>query len=166
MYLYIETLKRRMDAINQLRVERALAAMGPAFHQVYSLLPVLLNYNHPMMPGYLDDGVPHGVCLFTPDEMQQQFIDDCSRAWGQPLSEPHQGELPITAIYSMGSTSSVGQSADSDLDIWVCHQSWLDRDERQRLLDKCTLLEQWARSRGVDISFFLIDENRFRHNEY
>ncbi|MGL4770582.1 MAG: hypothetical protein ACRC2I_06780, partial [Plesiomonas shigelloides] len=39
MYLYIETLKRRMDAINQLRVERALAAMGPAFHQVYSLLP-------------------------------------------------------------------------------------------------------------------------------
>ncbi|MGL4455716.1 MAG: class I adenylate cyclase, partial [Plesiomonas sp.] len=159
MYLYIETLKRRMDAMNQLRVERALAAMGPAFHQVYSLLPVLLNYNHPMMPGYLDDTVPCGVCLFTPDEMQQQFIDDCSRAWGVPIQEPQDGELPITAIYSMGSTSSVGQSSDSDLDIWICHQSWLDRDERQRLLDKCMLLEQWARSRGVDISFFLIDEN-------
>ncbi|MGL5991164.1 MAG: class I adenylate cyclase [Plesiomonas sp.] len=166
MYLYIETLKRRMDAMNQLRVERALAAMGPAFHQVYSLLPVLLNYNHPMMPGYLDDTVPCGVCLFTPDEMQQQFIDDCSRAWGVPIQESQDGELPITAIYSMGSTSSVGQSSDSDLDIWICHQSWLDRDERQRLLDKCMLLEQWARSRGVDISFFLIDENRFRHNEY
>jgi adenylate cyclase len=24
--------------------------------------------------------------------------------------------------YSMGSTSSVGQSCSSDLDIWVCHQ--------------------------------------------
>ena len=30
MYLYIETLKQRLDAINQLRVDRALAAMGPA----------------------------------------------------------------------------------------------------------------------------------------
>ncbi|MGF2409097.1 adenylate cyclase, partial [Klebsiella pneumoniae] len=26
MYLYIETLKQRLDAINQLRVDRALAA--------------------------------------------------------------------------------------------------------------------------------------------
>ncbi|MGK3605057.1 hypothetical protein ACSLNU_22690, partial [Klebsiella variicola] len=54
MYLYIETLKQRLDAINQLRVDRALAAMGPAFQQVYSLLPTLLHYHHPLMPGYLD----------------------------------------------------------------------------------------------------------------
>ncbi|MDU1427479.1 MAG: hypothetical protein E6921_21940, partial [Klebsiella michiganensis] len=48
MYLYIETLKQRLDAINQLRVDRALAAMGPAFQQVYSLLPTLLHYHHPL----------------------------------------------------------------------------------------------------------------------
>ena len=51
LYLYIETLKQRLDAINQLRVDRALAAMGPAFQQVYSLLPTLLHYHHPRMPG-------------------------------------------------------------------------------------------------------------------
>lgn len=53
LYLYIETLKQRLDAINQLRVDRALAAMGPAFQQVYSLLPTLLHYHHPLMPGTL-----------------------------------------------------------------------------------------------------------------
>lgn len=53
MYLYIETLKQRLDAINQLRVDRALAAMGPAFQQVYSLLPTLLHYHHPLMPATL-----------------------------------------------------------------------------------------------------------------
>lgn len=58
LYLYIETLKQRLDAINQLRVDRALAAMGPAFQQVYSLLPTLLHYHHPLMPGYLDGNVP------------------------------------------------------------------------------------------------------------
>ncbi len=31
LYFYIETLKQRLDAINQLRVDRALAAMGRPF---------------------------------------------------------------------------------------------------------------------------------------
>ncbi|HBQ79784.1 MAG TPA: adenylate cyclase, partial [Erwinia persicina] len=76
MYLYIETLKQRLDAINQLRVDRALAAMGPAFQQVYSLLPTLLHYHHPQMPGYLEGSVPHGISFFTPDENQRQLLAD------------------------------------------------------------------------------------------
>ena len=165
MYLYIETLKQRLDAINQLRVDRALAAMKPAFQRVYSLLPTLLHHHHPLMPGYLNGNVPHGICLYTPDETQQDYLNDLEDKWGSPFDKPASGELPITGVYSMGSTSSIGQSCSSDLDIWVCHQSWLDKEERTRLQQKCSLLEKWAASMGVEVSFFLIDENRFRHNE-
>lgn len=165
MYLYIETLKQRLDAINQLRVDRALAAMKPAFQRVYSLLPTLLHHHHPLMPGYLNGNVPHGICLYTPDETQQAYLNDLEDKWGSPFDKPASGELPITGVYSMGSTSSIGQSCSSDLDIWVCHQSWLDNEERTRLQQKCSLLEKWAASMGVEVSFFLIDENRFRHNE-
>ncbi|MFY3758038.1 class I adenylate cyclase [Escherichia coli] len=165
MYLYIETLKQRLDAINQLRVDRALAAMKPAFQRVYSLLPTLLHHHHPLMPGYLNGNVPHGVCLYTPDENQQSYLHDLEDKWGSPFETLASGELPITGVYSMGSTSSIGQSCSSDLDIWVCHQSWLDNEERNRLQQKCSLLEKWAASMGVEVSFFLIDENRFRHNE-
>ncbi|MGG4625782.1 class I adenylate cyclase [Serratia odorifera] len=165
MYLYIETLKQRLDAINQLRVDRALAAMKPAFQRVYGLLPTLLHHHHPLMPGYLNGNVPHGICLYTPDESQQHYLNDLEDKWGSPFAKPVSGELPITGVYSMGSTSSIGQSCSSDLDIWVCHQSWLDNEERNRLQQKCSLLEKWAASMGVEVSFFLIDENRFRHNE-
>lgn len=165
MYLYIETLKQRLDAINQLRVDRALAAMKPAFQRVYSLLPTLLHHHHPLMPGYLNGNVPHGICLYTPDETQQDYLNDLEDKWGSPFDKPASGELPITGVYSMGSTSSIGQSCSSDLDIWVCHQSWLDNEERTRLQQKCSLVEKWAASMGVEVSFFLIDENRFRHNE-
>ncbi|AJJ61481.1 class I adenylate cyclase [Yersinia aldovae] len=164
MYLYIETLKQRLDAINQLRVDRALAAMGPAFQKVYSLLPTLLHCHHPLMPGYLDGNVPHGVCLFTPNEIQQEYLAEVEAKWGEPLQPSVGGELPITGVYSMGSTSSIGQCHTSDLDIWVCHQAWLDTEERNRLQQKCSLLEKWGASMGVEVSFFLIDENRFRHN--
>jgi len=165
LYLYIETLKQRLDAINQLRVDRALAAMGPAFQQVYTLLPVFLHHHHPLIPGYLEGKVPHGICLFTPDESQKTYLTDLEDKWGSALEPMAKGELPITGVYSMGSTSSIGQSQSSDLDIWVCHQSWLDNEERNRLQEKCSLLEKWAASLGVEVSFFLIDENRFRHNE-
>ncbi|EBQ5112567.1 class I adenylate cyclase, partial [Salmonella enterica] len=165
MYLYIETLKQRLDAINQLRVDRALAAMGPAFQQVYSLLPTLLHYHHPLMPGYLDGNVPSGICFYTPDETQRHYLNELELYRGMTPQDPPKGELPITGVYTMGSTSSVGQSCSSDLDIWVCHQSWLDGEERQLLQRKCSLLESWAASLGVEVSFFLIDENRFRHNE-
>lgn len=123
MYLYIETLKQRLDAINQLRVDRALAAMGPAFQQVYSLLPTLLHYHHPLMPGYLDGNVPKGICLYTPDETQRHYLNELELYRGMSVQDPPKGELPITGVYTMGSTSSVGQSCSSDTDIWVCHQS-------------------------------------------
>ncbi|MDI9228036.1 class I adenylate cyclase, partial [Serratia bockelmannii] len=96
---------------------------------------------------------------------QQDYLNDLEDKWGSPFDKPASGELPITGVYSMGSTSSIGQSCSSDLDIWVCHQSWLDNEERTRLQQKCSLLEKWAASMGVEVSFFLIDENRFRHNE-
>ncbi|MDC9587935.1 class I adenylate cyclase [Xenorhabdus sp. XENO-10] len=168
MYLYIETLKQRLDAINQLRLERATSLMGDAFKQVYSLIPVLLHHHHPMMPGYIKNGIPHGVCFFMPDESQQFWINALDNQLIDVLpdvpSHTPNGELPITGIYSMGSTSSIGQSCSSDVDVWVCHQSWLDSDEKALLEQKCALIEEWASSLGIEVTFFLIDENRFRHN--
>lgn len=165
MYLYIETLKQRLDAINQLRVDRALAGMRPAFQHIYSLLPALLHFHHPQMPGYLEGNVPHGVSFFTPEENQLHLLHELTGHVPQKFQMSRAGQMPITGIYSMGSTSSIGQNSLSDLDIWVCHQSWLDNEERLNLQRKCTLLQKWCISLGVEVSFFLIDENRFRHNE-
>ncbi|XNM61796.1 hypothetical protein ACLK1T_11735 [Escherichia coli] len=50
--------------------------MGPAFQQVYSLLPTLLHYHHPLLPGHLDDNVPQGICLYTPDEPQPHHLNE------------------------------------------------------------------------------------------
>ncbi|MXP67647.1 class I adenylate cyclase [Pantoea sp. Aalb] len=165
MYLYIEILKQRLDAINQLRIDRALSGKGPVFQRFYSLLPTLLHYHHPLIPGYLEGSVPYGVSSFTPNKNQQQQLQDL--AGGKPLylSSIVKGERPVTGIYSMGSSSSVGQNNISDLDIWICHQSWLDNEERFNLKHKCRLLQKWCISMGMAVSFFLIDENRFRNNE-
>lgn len=110
MYLYIETLKQRLDAINQLRVDRALAAMGPAFQKVYSLLPILLHCHHPQMPGYLDGNVPHGVCLFTPNEIQQDYLADIEARWGEPLAPSAGANCRLPASIPWGAPPPLGSA--------------------------------------------------------
>lgn len=166
MYLYIDTLKQRLDTINRLRVNRALAIMGPDYQRVYSLLPILLHFHHPMLPGYLDSSVPHGISFYIPDRNQRTWLDTIGNQINiSQVVTSDNNDQPITGVYSMGSTSSIGQNINSDLDIWVCHKPWLNDKERAQLQLKCTLLEQWATKQGVDVNFFLIDENLFRYSK-
>ncbi|MDV5060827.1 class I adenylate cyclase [Vibrio diabolicus] len=162
MQAYTQKIIQRLDNLNQQRVDRALALMDSQSQQVFHLIPALLNYNHPVIPGYYDADVPFGVNGLELNSIQQQFIDDIQLAIGQPLKT---AEKPaILGLYTMGSTSSIGQSTSSDLDIWVCISPDMDCDERELLTNKCLLITDWAQSQGVEANFFLMDEERFRSN--
>ncbi|MCQ9066877.1 class I adenylate cyclase [Vibrio diabolicus] len=162
MQAYTQKIIQRLDNLNQQRVDRALALMDSQSQQVFHLIPALLNYNHPVIPGYYDADVPFGVHGLALNSIQQQFIDDIQLAIGQPLKT---AEKPaILGLYTMGSTSSIGQSTSSDLDIWVCISPDMDCDERELLTNKCLLITDWAQSQGVEANFFLMDEVRFRSN--
>ncbi|ODZ54944.1 class I adenylate cyclase [Vibrio parahaemolyticus] len=162
MQAYTYTIIQRLDSLNQQRIDRALALMDSQSQQVFHLIPALLNYNHPVIPGYYDADVPYGVHGLELNPIQQQFIDDIQLAIGQPLKT---AEKPaILGLYTMGSTSSIGQSTSSDLDIWVCISPEMDCDERELLTNKCLLITDWAQSQGVEANFFLMDDERFRSN--
>lgn len=162
MQAYTQKIIQRLDNLNQQRVDRALALMDSQSQQVFHLIPALLNYNHPVIPGYYDADVPFGVHGLALNSIQQRFIDDIQLAIGQPLKT---AEKPaILGLYTMGSTSSIGQSTSSDLDIWVCISPDMDCDERELLTNKCLLITDWAQSQGVEANFFLMDEERFRSN--
>ncbi|EGQ8285782.1 adenylate cyclase [Vibrio parahaemolyticus] len=162
MQAYTYTIIQRLDNLNQQRIDRALALMDSQSQQVFHLIPALLNYNHPVIPGYYDADVPYGVHGLELNLIQQQFIDDIQLAIGRPLKT---AEKPaILGLYTMGSTSSIGQSTSSDLDIWVCISPEMDCDERELLTNKCLLITDWAQSQGVEANFFLMDEERFRSN--
>ncbi|HHX8511893.1 TPA: class I adenylate cyclase [Vibrio diabolicus] len=162
MQAYTQKIIQRLDNLNQQRVDRALALMDSQSQQVFHLIPALLNYNHPVIPGYYDADVPFGVHGLALNSIQQQFIDDIQLAIGQPLKT---AEKPaILGLYTMGSTSSIGQSTSSDLDIWVCISPDMDCDERELLTNKCLLITDWAQSQGVEANFFLMDKERFRSN--
>ena len=162
MQVYIKTLIQRLDNLNQQRTERALALMDLQSQRVFHLIPTLLHFNHPAIPGYYDNQVPFGICEFELNETQRQFVEDTELTLGQPLVSSDNPS--IYGLYTMGSTSSIGQSTSSDLDIWVCVSSSMSQDERESLTTKCLLITDWAQTQGVEANFFLMDEERFRSN--
>ncbi len=158
------TLIARYDAMNQTRTERALEAMSQHGQQLFELLPVLFHFNHPLLPGYVSGEVPHGIASFELSASQRDFIEDICIA-----TNCHAGiqahERSILGLYSMGSTSSIGQCCRSDLDIWVCHSHALEAERLELLEHKCLLISKLAENRGVELNFFLIPDNKFRlHN--
>lgn len=162
MQAYTEKLIQRLDNLNQQRTDRALALMDLQAQRVFHLIPTLLHFNHPVIPGFYDSQVPYGIHGFELNEPQKQFVEDTELTIGQSLST---NESPaILALYTMGSTSSIGQSTSSDLDIWVCVSPLMAGDDREALNNKCLLITDWAQSQGVEANFFIMDEDRFKTN--
>ncbi len=161
MHQQIEQLKLRSDEFRLLRLSNAEEVMTKSGQQVFQLLPVLLHYNNPLLPGYMTGDVPHGICQFEPNAEQKLFVNDLCLTANCDISMDVT-EQSIIGLYCMGSTSSIGQCCDSDLDIWVCHQHQLNREHRLLLENKCMLISQWAESRGVEVNFFLVPDNKFR----
>ena len=85
MQAYTKTLIQRLDNLNQQRIERALALMDLQSQRVFHLIPTLLHFNHPVIPGYYDSQVPFGVYGLEFNEVQQQFVEDTELTIGQSL---------------------------------------------------------------------------------
>ncbi|MGY5451247.1 class I adenylate cyclase [Agarivorans sp. MS3-6] len=153
----IASLLEKVTRSNQHRKQLALQTMPAAVQQVFELLPLMLHYSHPCVPGFIEGQVPSGVCQFEPSArhaiyLQQHFL--CSP------EQPNQCE--ILGLYSMGSTATVGQTESSDLDIWVCHNADLAVERVALLTEKCAQISSWAAHQGVELNFFMVEENQFK----
>ncbi|QJC28206.1 hypothetical protein GJT80_01335 [Enterobacteriaceae endosymbiont of Plateumaris braccata] len=119
-FYYIEKNIKRMHILNQLRIYRSINLMNYIFKKIYILLPILLHYNHPLIPGYISDNIPYGIDNFYPNK---KYLSLLTKNFNIFIKKKYfKYNNPITGIYSMGSISSIGQNKNSDFDIWVFHQ--------------------------------------------
>ena len=55
--------------------------------------PALFHYNHPFIPGYFSNEVPHGIQCFELNDVQQQFVSDAELTLNQPLKTTEHGNF-------------------------------------------------------------------------
>ncbi|RKF22112.1 class I adenylate cyclase [Alginatibacterium sediminis] len=139
------------------RKQLALQIMPAPAQRVFELLPLLLHYHHPSLPGFFAAAVPSGIHCFETSARHYIYLSQHFTCNPEPSVKSE-----ILGLYSMGSTASLGQSVDSDLDMWVCHADDLPAHRVELLASKCDLISEWAQHQGVELSFFMVSEQQFK----
>lgn len=151
----------KVNALDQYRIRRALASNDAHFKHVFQLLPLLLHYNLPELPAYVENA-PHGIAKFSFNHYQQRFFD----ALIPDSNSQIVSRCVFDGLYSMGSTGSIVQTTESDLDLWLCHSEELTTEEYQLIELKLAKLTQWAKGLGIEVNFYLMNPERFKANHY
>ena len=158
----LKTIKQRFLQVNNARLARTKSALGARQQIFLELLPMMFHVNHPMLPGYISHQTPCGLAGYNPTKGDVQKTQRLIRSFTyrrQPTMRRR-----IHGIFLMGSSGTVAQSEKSDLDIWLCHPP-VSRDEALELKRKTEGIGRWAETIGLEVHFFLMEDEKFRMGE-
>ncbi|WP_354623130.1 class I adenylate cyclase [Psychromonas sp. MME2] len=155
----IKRLCQKADQFNRLRIQSAQVLMNEEEINVFQTFPLLFHFNHPTLPGYIDGDVPTGIHLY---EITDKHRDILANFLEVELPVKTSNINDLIGLYAMGSTSSVGQSSESDFDIWICYPHQLEPERIKLLNEKAWNITHWANNFNVELNFFLIPDNKFR----
>lgn len=165
MQYYINNIKKELEDLAYLKRERAVLGMPEAFQHIFLILPSLVHYHHPNLPGYTQEAPPTGIFNYQETDEITALLEHLFQFNVNTLDAPP-SEAEISALYSMGSTCSIGQSVESDLDIWICLESSLSEDHNRALQKKCRLIEKWAKNLNIKLTLFIVRVDRFIENHH
>ncbi len=151
--------RERFLRLQRARLARVRAALAPPHADFLDILPLLFHVNHPRLPGFAGADAPAGIAGYQPTEASLL----CAKAITRSFRYQRRGlrRAPIRGIYLMGSLGSLGQSAASDLDVWLCHDPQLGPEALAALRTKVARVEEYGRGHGIATHVFLIDVEQF-----
>ncbi len=133
----------------------------------FSVIPFLLHANVPGLPGYqASDEAPFGVTNFELNATVRQALVEVFP--GRRVHRHQAVFRPVVqSLLAMGSVGTIGQTGKSDIDYWVVvDEGSLAPHQQKLLLARIEAIETWARKRGLDCHFFLVDTRRAQRNDF
>ena len=139
---------------NQFKIHRILETLSATDRLVFTLIPRLLHINQKGLPGYIHDDVPCGIYNFKIDRECQLAAERLFPNIIVRGIENHSSF--IDTVLLMGSTGTMAQSQNSDLDFTLFIDKQSVSPERLDLFNqKLKLLEEWTwNTFNLEIHFF------------
>ncbi|WP_285905206.1 class I adenylate cyclase [Pseudodesulfovibrio pelocollis] len=156
--------ERSIQMANRKRLTRAMGRLAPEKRAYLHMLPHLLATDVFESRFGLDSVPPCEVWGYTPSltaiELTRQFFPDIKPSGAR-------ARVRILAVYAMGSLGTVAQTAQSDIDCWVCFDSDVTPDAEAGLRRKLDALGLWAESEfGLEAHFFPMRMDDVRDNRF
>ncbi len=152
---------------NQLSLITALDIFKKKQTDLFLLIPFLLHENI-SLPGIekVDDQTPCGICDFIPgieaQEVLSNYINSKEVVARQCLNHSIEG------LFTIGSIGSLAQTADSDIDYWVCiNEELFSVLDIQLFKKKLKTLEKMAMDQfNTKVTFFIVDIFKAKNNNF
>jgi adenylate cyclase class 1 len=170
LLILAEEMDKRREAFleyNRRRIDLALDTFRPEQRDLFELIPFLIDSNLDLLP--MDNPIrnaPAGIFEYFPSpgilqRARRYFILDESEPF---IDKEHQ----IEGLFTIGSTGTIAQSADSDVDYWVCVEATRLGEEAIELLNaKLQAIEEWAlKVFNVELHFFVVDLASVREDRF
>ncbi|HSH69469.1 MAG TPA: class I adenylate cyclase, partial [Deferrisomatales bacterium] len=152
-------MRRRRQTLEQ--------QVGTRGRDALHLLPFLLHVNQPGLPGFVDaEGCPVGITGYSPTNTELSLVQRLfpgARVRRTGVLSP-----VIDLVAVMGSVGTIGFTADSDLDVWVCHNQGITPGITLRhYREKVRAVEAWlSEHSGLEIHLFLQATGRIADNDF
>ncbi len=161
---HVQQAISRFMTVNEGRLTRVRGGLQVKQQQCFDLLPLLFHVDADSLPGYLgQENTPQCFANYHPEESLLRLarsLTKCLVSTQLKLTQPQ-----LSALYLMGSSGSVGQSASSDLDFWLCYDAGLSPVQIQLLQQKADKISQWASGFNLEVHFFLMNAHQFHGGE-
>ncbi len=134
---------------------------------LFQIIPFLLHENIEF-PGIdpIDIKTPTGIYDYLPSPETQEVLRRYIKK-EQILARWSLNPL-IEGVFTIGSTGSIAQTSDSDIDYWVCiNEQQFNPGAVKLLQKKLGMIEHLAwKGFGTKVTFFLVDILKTRNNEF
>ncbi len=163
MNVDIKAIKKRFQLINRERLKRTQNALRWKQRYFLELLPIFFHINHALLPGYISKDTPAGIAQFVPSKKGLEALKKMAKSF--VYRKRAMRSYDIFSIFLMGSVGTIAHSDKSDFDIWICHDPQLGQAPLAELRVKCTAIERWADSYGLEVHFFLMNAEQFARGD-
>jgi adenylate cyclase class 1 len=151
----------KMTANNGMRIVGLEKTAKDRVVDAFRLIPILIHFNHPDVPGYLDQpDAPAGIVGFWKSDFAQHIKPFFPGIFIRELTESEDGDVPaVKSLLTIGSAGTVAYNDSSDFDYWVC----LDRKEmdvrrREMMKEKLSRVTDYLAARyEVEANFYLVE---------
>ncbi|WP_300458481.1 class I adenylate cyclase [Desulfobacula sp.] len=152
---------------NQLSLLTAFDVFKTKQADLFQLIPFLLHENigFPNTPSFHDE-TPHGICDYMPSLEAQDILKKYIRL--DTILVRRSQHPSIEGLFTIGSTGSIAQTSDSDIDYWVCiNEDNFSPRGLELFKQKLDTLERMAGYQfNTKVTFFLVDIFKARNNDF
>ncbi len=152
---------------NQRSLLTAFDIFKPKQADLFQIIPFLIHENI-VFPGLsnIAEQTPYGICGYVPNLETQEVLKKYITK--EKIVVRSCKNYVIEGLFTIGSIGSIAQTADSDIDWWVCiNEENFTSQEMTLLHKKLNLLENMAREQfQTQVTFFLVDILKTRNNDF